>query len=429
MILRELPLGALHALAIVLYISALAAVYCAIRASGHRACRKTLLFSLLTAAVNFVPASALGRCFVRISRHEALSPVLERLMSRPLWTIAAPAAVMLAVNVLLFISMERRIRRELSARSVCEGLDQLPDGVCYSMPDGFPKLVNDQMQRISNAAFGVGVLDAKKLWERLQKREFISGSSVDERDGNLFLRLPDGSVRQMVEQTVTVGKRELTEMIAYDVTERYRDLLELEQRNKRLAEINRQIREYDRQMDRIVREKEILAAKIRLHGNLGQCLLAIQKYLTDGGDDREAVTKELGDTVSLLRNNTVDEHTEDKLYALYEAAKTVGVEIRIHGEIPPQWKDVIEVAIHECLTNTVKHAGGRLLEVTIRREDAAVEVELTNDGRPPKGPVSETGGLKNLRVLAETRNGRMTVKSEPAFCLTLRFICSEGGLL
>ena len=62
MTLRELPIGALHALAIVFYMSTLAAAYCAIRAWGHRAERKTLLFSLLTALVNFVPAGASGRC-------------------------------------------------------------------------------------------------------------------------------------------------------------------------------------------------------------------------------------------------------------------------------------------------------------------------------------------------------------------------------
>ena len=42
--------------------------------------------------------------------------------------------------------------------------------------------------------------------------------------------------------------------------------------------------------------------------------------------------RELADTVSLLRHNTAEEHTDDKLYALNEAAKTVGVEIRRENE-------------------------------------------------------------------------------------------------
>ena len=188
MTLRELPLGALHALAIVLYMGTLAAVYSAIRASGHRACRKTFLFSMLAAAVNFMPASGLGRCFIQFTRHETLLPVMERFISLPLWAVIGPAAVMLTVNVLLFIRMERRIRRELSAQSVCEGLDQLPDGVSYSLPDGFPKLVNSRMQAISNAAFGVGVSDTRRLDERLQSRDLLPGCTLDKEANNTFLR-------------------------------------------------------------------------------------------------------------------------------------------------------------------------------------------------------------------------------------------------
>ena len=309
----------------------------------------------------------------------------------------------------------------MSAQSVCEGIDQLPDGVCVSLPNGFPRLVNDRMQRISNAAFGVGVLDARQLERRMERRAFQPGCRLEERDGNLFLCLPDGGVWQLKRQGVTVEGCEMTETIAYDVTERYNDLLELEQRNERLAEVNRQLHDVLGNMDRIVREKEILAAKIRLHGNVGQCLLSVQSYLTGGGISRETVTKELHNTVSLLRNNVADEHTEDRMYALYEAAKTVDVTINLHGEIPPRWKELTEIAIHECLTNTVKYAGGHVLDVTIRQDDDAATVELTNDGRPPKGPINETGGLKNLRALAERQGGEMRVEWEPAFRLTLRF--------
>ena len=62
-----------------------------------------------------------------------------------------------------------------------------------------------------------------------------------------------------------------------------------------------------------------------------------------------------------------------------------------------------------------------MLDVSIRLQDAAVTVELTNDGRPPAGPVRETGGLKNLRALVENRGGRMTVESAPVFRLVLDF--------
>ena len=423
MTLQNLPVNVLYPVAFAVYLNCLAGIFCAVRAFGDPALRKIFFFSTLAALVNYLLSSALAICFIRIAKNSPYSDFNKSVLALPVWAVGLCGAVTFAAVVVMFIRMERIIRRQLSAQSVCEGLDQLPDGVCYSLPDGFPKLVNNQMQRISNAAFGVGVLDANKLRERLENRDFQPDCKADERDGNLFLRLPDNSVWQMKEQIVTVENHDMTEMIAYDVTQRYHDLLELEQRNKRLEEVNRQIRDYDRRMDQIVREKEILAAKIRLHSNLGQCLLTIQGYLTGEEENRESVARELSNTVSLLRNNAVDEHTEDRLYALLEAAKVVGVTINIDGEIPPRWKELTEVAIHECLTNTVKHAGGHRLDVAIRQRDGAVTVTITNDGRPPKNPINETGGLKNLRALAERQGGVMTVESKPAFRLVLSVEC------
>ena len=418
----DLPLDLLCAVGFIIFLNCIFALFCAVRAFGFPALKKIFFLSVFIALVNHVPSSAIVLHFIRtINMRNDTSPICILILSLPIWVFAVIAAASFAASVVIYIRIYRVINGELTPQSVCDGLDQLPDGVCYSMQDGFPRLVNDRMQQISNAAFGVGVLDAKKLRERQMKQELMPGCSVDERGGNTFLRLSDGSVWQMKKQTVTVDKRELNETIAYDVTQRYHDLLELEQRNQRLEEVNRQIREYDRSMDRIVREKEILAAKIRLHGNLGQCFLAIQEYLTGNEQNRETVTKELINTVSLLRNNTVEEHTEDRLYALYEAAKAVSVEIRLNGELPEDYKETIEVAIHECLTNTVKHAGGHVLDVFVRNDEHRVEAELTNDGKPPKGPINETGGLKNLRALVEGQGEEMTVSGDPVFRLVLSF--------
>ena len=116
----------------------------------------------------------------------------------------------------------------------------------------------------------------------------------------------------------------------------------------------------------------------------------------------------------------LDEHSEDRFYALQEAAKTVGIAITIQGKIPPVYSDLLAVAIHECLTNTVKHAAGHRLDVTITKAEAMYVITLTNDGKPPIGFIQETGGLGNLRTLTEKQNGTMEIESAPTFLLTLR---------
>lgn len=198
------------------------------------------------------------------------------------------------------------------------------------------------------------------------------------------------------------------------------DISELRQRNERLAAVNRQMRIYLNNMERIVREREVLSAKTRLHNDLGQSLLAIEAYLAAPGGDRSALLQRLIKPIVLLQGDTPDERTDDRMTALLDTAKAVGVEIRIEGEIPQNWKELIEIAINECLTNTVKHADGHCLFVRIRKTERTLIVELTNDGKPPDGPVKETGGLANLRAFTERQGGEMTTESSPVFRLTLR---------
>lgn len=423
LLLSALSDGAVGAVGFGFYLVCLLLLMCAVRAFGHPYTGKTILCCLAVFLPCFLLSGAIGiycaRDYLGVT---SMPPFTARVLALPVWVLLLALVLFFAAAVVLLVRLERTVRRLLCAQSVCEGLDQLPDGVCVSLENGFPHLVNNQMQRISHLAFGTGVADTLRLDDRLASRDLLPGCGVDEQGGNRFLLLSDGSVWQLRQQTIGVNGRDMAEMIAYDVTQRYRDLLELERRNDRLAAVNRRLRDYLGNMERIVREKEILSAKIRLHSNLGQCLLAAENYLTNGETDRETVIRQLTQTVALLRNDSAatDARAGDRMDALFEAAKAVGVEICITGEIPARHRKLIEIAIHECLTNTVKHAGGRRLDVWIEREGETVVVTLTNDGAPPAGPVRETGGLSNLRKLIEKQGGVLQIESDPVFRAVLR---------
>ena len=419
-LLRDLPDSTAFAIAFVLYLLCLAAAFCAVCASRSPATRKQLWLCLLAALPNYIVASAVIIYVQLLSRGDPVSAYLTRMMTLPVWSVCLLAVVSCTAVVALFVCLERTMQQELSARSVCEGLDQLPNGVCCSTEDGFPVLVNNKMQEISNTAFGVGVLNTHIQHERLESGKLQPGCRMEDRDESRFLLLPNGTAWLLQEQPITVGERNMTETIAFDVTQRYKNLCELEQRNTRLEAVNQRLQEYLNDMNRIVREKEVLAAKIRLHAELGQSLLAIRSYLTIGEDNRESVMEQIKNTVIQLQSNTLDEHSEDRFYALQEAAKTVGIAITIQGEIPPAYRDLLAVAIHECLTNTVKHAVGHRLDVSITQEDDGYTVTLTNDGKPPLEEIQETGGLGNLRTLTEKQNGTMQIESTPAFRLKLQ---------
>lgn len=427
MAMIDLPLPVLRVCAVLFYLLSLSSLFCVALAFRLPSAKTVSACGLLTAVLTFPVATFLPIYFGRLLYGRSAESQIRFFLSLPAWMIGLLAALSVVAVVLMLLRLWRLRKRELTAQSLCEGLDQLPDGISYSLPDGFPKLVNSRMQAISNAAFGVGVSDTRRLDERLQSRDLLPGCTLDKEANNTFLRLPDGSVWHMKQQQVEPGGRPMAEMLAYDVTERYNDLVELRRRNERLETVNRELRSYLDSMNSIVREREVLAAKTRLHNEVGQSLLAIEAYLKESDGDREALMQQLRQTILLLQSDAPDEQ-QDRMADLYRAAKALNLEIKLDGEIPQNWKPLIEVAIHECLTNTVKHARGRLVQVTVTQDAENDVITLTNDGEPPAGQVRETGGLANLRALIERQGGRMEIESAPVFRLVLR-LKKEGKLI
>ena len=163
-------------------------------------------------------------------------------------------------------------------------------------------------------------------------------------------------------------------------------------------------------------EKEELNARMRLHDDLGKMLLLARRYI-QGKEDRETLLAIWRSSSRLLEENTEPDPAADAYAYMAVVARDVGIRLLVQGRLPedPAAAEVVSAAIHECLTNTLRHAGGDELRVL----SFADRVEFTNNGKQPEGPVKESGGLGMLRQMAEARGIRMQVDVDPVFRLTL----------
>ena len=170
------------------------------------------------------------------------------------------------------------------------------------------------------------------------------------------------------------------------------------------------------------KEEEILAAKIRIHDEVGRSLLAFRAYLSGHGS-REALTQMWRRTTALLKREAESGDEGNPFTALTEAAESVGVRLDIIGRMPEDKtaESIIATAVHECLTNTVRHGGGDTLTVRMTSDGDIITVELANNGRLPEKPIAETGGLKALRDTVEMHGGTMAVSCDGGvFALTVK---------
>ena len=77
------------------------------------------------------------------------------------------------------------------------------------------------------------------------------------------------------------------------------------------------------------------------------------------------------------------------------------------------------VALRECVTNALNHAGANLLHLTITNANGQISAVYTNNGTQPKQEIIEGGGLTSLRERIERSGGMRTVQSLPFYSLTL----------
>lgn len=320
-----------------------------------------------------------------------------------------------------YICLRIRMRHFLLRESIKEGSDNLPDGICFFDEYGTVRLINRRMMSIGMMLFGKEIQTLDELHSALSNPQ----SAVECLDREIALyHFQDGTVHQFTESAITDRDgKQITEVIAADVTELYAKQEELNLENTRLADANRRMRWILDNMSDVVREKEILSMKIRVHDDIGHSILAAKKALIEQQDI--AVIREnavLWETaVDLLyRANNMPE-TQDEWQTVQIRAKELGVEIVFDGILPEDEfvQHLLLLAVRECVTNCVRHAGGNRVFVEVTDDGRQTACKITNNGRAPQHVVVEGSGLSGLRRRIEREGGSMKLTDSPRFVLTV----------
>lgn len=375
-------------------LSACACLYSCISAAVHRLFKAEILhLSMLLA--NFIPLSVL---LARLPSCENLAPLP--------WTFAAALLMVFSAGALL--GQILWTGRHLSQVSIKTSCDHLPSALCFALENGQPCLRNLKMEALSHQIAGEALSNANLFWSALADQPVVA--------------LEDGRTWSFERTPMELDGQRVYQIIGTDVTQKVRLNRELEEDNRRLDAMNRRLREYSRNVQTLTRERETLRAKVRIHDEVGHALIRTRQYLSDGRGDPDEICASWRQNIRLLLGEASDEAPADSLGQLLSAAQAIGVTIDRRGDYPADGTiaaRLVEAAIHESLTNLVRHAGGTKLEVTGIRDAHAWRICCQNDGAPPAGPIVEGGGLSSLRARVEAAGGAMKVDHAPRFALRL----------
>ena len=335
------------------------------------------------------------------------------------WLVYLFWELLSAVILMIHIREYRHYKAStVTPGAIRQAIDLLPEGICVSAADGTVLLANLKMNALCRELTGERLADTRRMWAYLE-------SSGEDQGGKRLVRTPKGEVWIFARDTLTSDGRDCERTSAVNVTERYRITEELREINAHLQDIQRRIKKAaDLSAEMFIKQEEA-QARSALHNQLGQVLLMGRHYIEHPEDtDKDMVALATSPMNSFLLGESsaadaeaVYQASEDALQQAVRLSRSIGVTVQMQGRLSQNEMSasLLAQAIRECSANTVKHAEGDTLYV----ESSDTGFVITNSGKPPKGPVVESGGLLSLRRSAEAAGWQMQVQSRPRFILTL----------
>ncbi|WP_371296540.1 ATP-binding protein [Ruminococcus sp.] len=350
------------------------------------------------------------------------------LLKIPIWIFLAGMSLLIICLCLLVRNEILTCRKNISAWSVKETMDDVPCGVCVSDSWGRIVLSNKKMRELSRMLIGAVLQNYEDLKQVLDGNKSVQGVTRLSPE-NSVLYLPNGTVWMF--QNYMLTEEEVAgylQTVAFDVTEIYFNSEKIRMKNEKLELLNQKLKKMYEQIDESIREQETLKMKMQVHDSFGRSLLTIRRML-EGNKEPDYMKNQLEilkQSVYIL-SGIMQDDTEKQYEESIKHAEKLGVSVEIEGELCDEYQVALitDKAIRECITNCIRHAHGRRVYVQSHKTREGWKVCITNDGERPKEGCREGGGLSALREVVERDGGEMTTKFEPEFLLALKLPFSE----
>jgi len=166
---------------------------------------------------------------------------------------------------------------------------------------------------------------------------------------------------------------------------------------------------------RITQEEEILTSKVKVHKELGECLLSARRHLMlkQPGRDIPELFQQWQDAVKFMESTLKEEKTSDyAMRELMEAAEALGCTITFEGGAQEDagGYSILKHAIREAMTNAIRHAGANELTIRTEMQEDILYAVIKDNGRRPIPSISEGSGLSTLRSRIEQVGGNMEIR-------------------
>lgn len=404
--------------ALLLFLTAATIIMLLIRQKRYR----LLFLTVPMAIVTFFLEQFLDAYRIWDASSEIAKSLVERFSRIPDIIVIAVLLAIAVAEVLLIRSIHLREKHRITAMSVKEAMDKPPVGILCYAPGSRNLLVNYAMRDLCRKTTGAELINGEAFAARLRTGDILPECKTEKIGSEPVIVLEDGTAWSIAEQELEYEKHGVRILLAYNITKSYQKSVELTKMQAELTALGQRLNKVNQEIVALTTEREVLNAKVKMHDEMGGNLLAIKRFILNEATDRNKaeLISSLHRSVDFLLSEK-EASLRDEYALIIETAEKLGIAVNVDGVLPesePQ-KHIISVAIHECCTNTLRHAHGNELNIRISTEGSMIVADFTNNGTPPEGELSEGGGLTSLRELIEGAEGRMRVLLEPEFIIRI----------
>lgn len=352
-----------------------------------------------------------------------MSSLLMSTWAESLFGSHFPFAVMLSGiilcirNIFAAASGMKSLRRGISILSIKTAIDTLPTGILICETDGRPLLVNTSFKRFAEKIGGSLDKGGNAFWKYLYFGEWANGASRHSLGSCLVAVMSDSAAYMLSRDTITVKGHMYYQTTVTDITQRWSVNNSLILRHEQLSQRSRELTELLENIDGVCRDREIVAARGRMHDILGQRITIFQRYMNSGALPSKQTVSELVDDLSERMRHENMAPPEKRLSDLRETLESVGVTVSLSGELPENSAaaEVFFKVVRESTTNAVRHGFATRISVAFSRETGCNILTVTDNGTPPEGEIHYGTGLSGLKRLVAEAGGVFEIAARPHF--------------
>jgi two-component system, NarL family, sensor histidine kinase UhpB len=271
--------------------------------------------------------------------------------------------------------------------------------------------------------YAEAVHPADRDWVIRRRTQLLAGEGRP--DIEFRVVWPEGSVHDIFGLATVVRDAAGCAVRVYgtnaDITRRKRAEDEVARRREELQVLSRKLIE--------AQEAERRAVARELHDDFGQVLTAIKLNLTDKERDQaetialvDGAIARVRDLAHNLRPSMLDDLglSESLRWYVDREARRAGLEAHleiatIEGRLPPTIETTCFRVTQEALTNVIRHARARRIEVELRSSPDGLRLEVRDDGGgfDPAAARGDSQGLLGMRERVALAGGELEVDSAP----------------